>query len=434
MERKKVLIITYYWPPAGGPGVQRWLKMSKYLRDLNWEPIIFTPENPDFQVTDHSLLKDFPKDIKVIKHPIWEPYSFFRKLTRKGKADKVNSGLLFSNKKKSLLTRIALWLRGNILIPDPRRFWVSPSVKRLSKKFASIKPDVIITTGPPHSIHLIGQKLHKKHNTPWVSDFRDPWSNLDILDIFSPSKYAQNKQIRLEKAVLENSTLSIAVSKSWEKELINLGAKNTITITNGFDTSDFNDYTPTSPEKFIISYGGIITSFRNPSLFWEALNELCIEDNNFYDDLKINLTGTIDAQVKASIQSFEKVHKKTSYTDYLPHHKLIKQYGESACLLLLLNNTDNSKGHIPGKFFEYLACRKPIFAIGNSGGDVAKILNETNHGTISDFNDKTLMKNNILEIYASFKDNEDFCSNNINNYSRKELTHSLVQQLNLLVP
>ena len=249
--------------------------------------------------------------------------------------------LLFSNKKKSILTRIALWLRGNLLIPDPRKFWISPSVRFLSSQLEKIKPDIIVTTGPPHSIHLIGLRLNKKFNTPWVADFRDPWSNLDILEIFSPSKFAQKKQKRLERKVLSQASLTLSVSCCWEKELQTLGAKKTATITNGFDAADFENYTPTIPKKFIISHGGIITSFRNPSLLWEVLNELCLENKTFYNDLEINLTGTIDGQVKTHIQSLKEVNSKVRYNEYLPHNELLKQYSQSACLLLLLNKAVN---------------------------------------------------------------------------------------------
>ncbi len=429
MKNKKVLIISYYWPPAGGPGVQRWLKLSKYLPQYGWDPIIYTPENPDFQVLDETLSKDIHPDTQVIKHPIWEPYAFFRKLTGKNKQEKVNSGLLFDEKNISLFTKLALWVRGNILIPDPRKFWVKPSIKYLIKRIPNINPDIIITTGPPHSMHLIGLKLHKETGIPWLADFRDPWSNLDVLDIFSPSKYAKNKQRRLEKKVLETATATIAVSSNWEKELRSLGAKNTFTITNGFDESDFKTYQATKATKFSIVYGGIITSFRNPVLLWVALEELCSEIHSFREDLAITLAGTIDNLVKKDISHFTYLSEKTKYINYFPHQELLNMYSQSAILLLLLNNTPNAQGHIPGKLFEYLACQKPILAVGVTDGDVANILKETKTGCIAEFKDKQQIKDNIQLLYEQFKNDTYQTTANIEKYSRKALAESLSDKM-----
>ncbi|HKI88004.1 MAG TPA: hypothetical protein VKA38_03185, partial [Draconibacterium sp.] len=178
---KRVLIITYYWPPSGGGGVQRWLKFVKYLPSNGWKPVVAVPENPEYPVIDLSLQEDVPKEAEIIKLPIWEPYGIFKKITGRKKEERVNTGLLFDEKKQTSIEKISLAIRGNFLIPDPRIFWVKPSIKRLKKLIPELNVEAIITTGPPHSVHLIGYRLNKIFGIPWIADLRDPWSNLDML-------------------------------------------------------------------------------------------------------------------------------------------------------------------------------------------------------------------------------------------------------------
>ena len=239
---KKIIIITYYWPPAGGGGVQRWLKFVKYLPELGWDPIVIAPKNADYPSTDPSLIGDIPSNIKIIKVPIWEPYILFKFLTGKKKSEKVNSGFLFDDRKKTLTEKFSLWLRGNLLIPDPRLFWIRPVVRDVKKLISSEHPEFIITTGPPHSVHLAGLKIKQLTNIKWIADFRDPWSNIDYLDFFNLSEFARKQQKKLEGKVLQNADLILSVSENWKKELLNLGASNVEVITNGYDETDFMNY------------------------------------------------------------------------------------------------------------------------------------------------------------------------------------------------
>lgn len=177
---KKVLIITYYWRPAGGPGVQRWLKFVKYLRDFNIEPIIYAPENPTYPIIDTKIGDDLPSDIQIIKYPIWEPYKL-SSVFSKNKTQKISSGII-PRKKISLTEKIMLWIRGNLFIPDARKFWVKPSVAFLSEFIQNNDIQTIITTSPPHSIHLIGYYLKRKFpDIKWITDFRDPWTTIASL-------------------------------------------------------------------------------------------------------------------------------------------------------------------------------------------------------------------------------------------------------------
>ena len=204
MSRKKVLIITYYWPPSGGAGVQRWLKFVKYLPKFGWEPIVFTVQNGEYPVIDNSLVNDVSSNLQVIKSPIWEPYSVYKKLTGRKKEETINSGFLVESEKSKFIENIGKWIRGNFFIPDARKFWIKPSVKTLSNFLIKHPVDIIISSGPPHSSHLIAKKLKSKFNIPWVSDFRDPWTNIDYYKELKLTKWADQKHKVLEKDVLKN--------------------------------------------------------------------------------------------------------------------------------------------------------------------------------------------------------------------------------------
>lgn len=429
---KRVLIITYYWPSSGGGGVQRWLKFAKYLPMHNWKPFVAAPENPEYPVIDASLLKEIPKEVEIIKLPIWEPYDVFKKLTGRKKDVKVNTGILFDDRKRSLLVKISLWIRGNILIPDPRVFWVKPSIKRLKKQIKIINPDAIITTGPPHSVHLIGLGLKKYFpKIKWIVDFRDPWSEIDYLDNFYVTSLARKWQRKLEKRVLDYSDLILTVSPTWARD-IQLNTKTPVEcITNGYDEDDFFDLKNTiNSDKFIISHVGMINSFRNPYDLWAAIEELCTELPEFSQKLKIQLIGISDSGLGKGFDKYPNVKAKTVVLAYIPHDEVIQIYYQSSCLLLLLNNTKNSKGHIPGKFFEYLAAQRPILAIGPMDSDVKNIIEDCSAGFVCEFENKQKIKEALSKIYLKIK-NQEYQTNSqqIKLMSREVLAKKLVNLL-----
>ena len=429
---KKVLIITYYWPPSGGAGVQRWLKFSKYLPENGWQPVIFTPENPEFSVNDTSLENEVNPKTEIIKCPIWEPYNLFKSLTGKKKKDKVNTGLLFDDSRLDFMTRVSLWIRGNLLIPDPRVFWVNPATRFLSNYLKKNPVDAIVTTGPPHSTHLIGLNIVEEFNIPWIADFRDPWSQVDYLDIFRPSRRARAKQKKLEHRVITNATIVLTVSPHWGAKLKKLGAKRVEVITNGYDEDDFKDFkNKPAQDKFRIYHTGIINTYRNPVFVWQGLARLCSENHQFAEDLEISLIGIKDKSVIKSITQFDNLFERTTFIDYIPHANLIKEYENASVLLLLLNDTKNVKGHIPGKFFEYLASGKPIICISPKDGDCARILNECHAGIAIKNKNKKIFIDTVQYYYESFKRKKMHLRNpSIKKYSRKKLTKKLVLLLN----
>lgn len=437
---KKILIITYYWPPAGGSGVQRWLKFVKYLTRKNYYCIVYTPENPEFPVIDNSILKDIPpKNFEVIKTKIFEPYSLYKFFTGKSKKEKITVSFLSENKiKSSFKEKISQWIRGNLFIPDAKMCWIKPSINYLSDYIQKNKIDVIISTGPPHSMHLIALGLKNKFtNIRWIADFRDPWSNIDFLNDLHLTKWAQQKHQQLEKKVVQSADAVISVSPTLTYELSQLSPElktKFFTITNGFDEEDYYELNnlqhPSTPKdnSIVITYAGLIPSNRNPEVLWKAIQQLSNE-NLLPQNFTVHLIGKVDISVWENIQKYN-VERYIKKTEYLPHSEVLKLETQADALLLIINNAPNSKGILTGKLFEYLALQKPIIAIGPTDGDAAQIIKTTNAGVVIDYNDIESMKNTLLQIIHHKISSPQI--KDVMLFSRNHLTEQLIQVIESL--
>lgn len=424
-----MLIITYYWPPSGGGGVQRWLKFVKYIRDFGWEPIIYTPENPDFELQDETLSEDVPDGIKVLKKPIWEPFAAYRMLLGNKAVQK--QGVVASDK-ASLFGRLSIWIRGNYFIPDARVFWVRSSVNYLTKYLKTNKVDALITTGPPHSLHLIGLELKNRLGLKWLADFRDPWSKWDVLEQLKLSKRSLKSHQKLEHSVLAGADQIITVSPSLKSSLEELGAFKVEVITNGYDI-ETKEKKRELPEKFRISHIGLLNLGRNPQLLWEVLNELVDELPEFANKLEIFLSGTVEESVVESIKSQQNLQESYINSGYLTHKQVIDAYDKSSVLLLLVNNTSNASWILPGKMFEYLAENKPILSLGKSNSDASDLLKDAGYNPCIEYDNKKAIKSFILSAYKDFKDGKvREASGNTEKYHRRELTKSLAACLDQL--
>lgn len=430
---KKVLIITYYWPPTGGAGVQRWLKFSKYFRDFGWEPIIYTPSNPDFPINDDTLLKDIPQDLTILKTQITEPYDIYRKIMRKKKTETVNQGFLSEGKENTFLQSAMIWIRGNFFIPDARKFWIKPSVKYLSDYIKTNHIDAVISTGPPHSMHLIALGLKLKHNMPWIADFRDPWTQIDFYDQLKLSKFADNKHKQLENKVLTKANRVVTISPSCGADLEKLGNRKVDVITNGFDTDDFKFTGDIKMmDGFLFHHTGALNKDRNPYTLWKVLGDLCKENSDLKKDLVLKFTGKTDAIVFESLKQ-NGLSDNAQKTDYMTHSEVVKVMAQSPILLLPLNNTPNNKGVLSGKLFEYLAAKRPIFGIGLIDGDAAAILNETQAGSMCDFDDYDATKKAVLSLYEKYRNKQlNISSTSIDKYSRKSCAQEYTKLLDVI--
>ncbi|MFK8057683.1 MAG: glycosyltransferase family 4 protein [Saprospiraceae bacterium] len=376
---KRVLIISYYWPPSGGSGVQRWLKFAKYLPEFDWEPIVVAPEGADYPVADESLLKEV-EDITVLRYPIWEPYSLYRKLT--GAKPGENFGVVPA-KKQSLTKRFSTWIRANFFVPDPRVFWVKPTTKGLVKYLKDNPVDVVITTGPPHSVHLIGKALKKRvKGLKWIMDVRDPWSQFDIHLSFNPGARAKRKNERLEQECLTAADKVIGTAYSMPTHLMDFDTNKYQTITNGYDASDFQGLpsVKSKKDKFHIYHTGLLNAVRNPTAVWTALAKLVDADAGFAERLKVFLIGNVATEVKASIDALPQLKDKVTITPWMKHNELVQKYDDADLFLLCPNQSDNAKGQINGKLFEYLAAGKPVLHIGPYDADNTSILDDVHAG------------------------------------------------------
>ena len=419
---KKVLIITYYWPPAGGPGVQRWLKFVKYLPDFGIKPIVYIPKNPTYPIIDQDLLSEVPAGVTILKQEIFEPYAMASILS-KGKVQKISAGIIPEHKKQSITEKVSLWIRGNLFIPDARVLWVKPSVIYLQKYIEENNIDTIITTGPPHSVHLIGFHLKKKTKVNWIADFRDPWTTIGYQKSLKLSSFAASKHKKLEREVLTYADEIIVTSKSTKAEFAEITKKPIHVITNGYDVETVERQKVDA--KFSISHIGSLLSERNPEILWQTLAELVVDIPSFKDDFELKLIGTVSESVLQSIEE-NSLNSFLHNLGYVSHAEAIAAQRKSQVLLLLEIDSPATKAIIPGKLFEYMVSGRPILALGPEGADFADILKETNTGIFITYQERQKLKSTLIELYSQFL-NGDLKVNaaGLQQYSRKNLTGKL---------
>lgn len=427
MTQKKLLIITYYWPPAGGPGVQRWLKFVKYLPEFGIQPIVYVPENPTYPIIDKELINEVSDKALILKNKIFEPYQLANYFS-KNKTKKISSGIIPNVKKQTYLEKFLLWIRGNLFIPDARVYWVKPSVKYLKKYIREYNIDTIVTSGPPHSLHLIGMELKQDLNVKWFADFRDPWTTIGYHKELKLSSFADKKHKKLEKKVLNLADTIIVTSKTTKIEFSKLTSKPIEVITNGYDVENVAKQVLDS--KFSLAHIGSFLSDRNPKILWESLNELIIEIPTFQNDLEIKLIGAISQEVLQTISHYN-LNSYVNNLGYVSHNEAVLHQRKSQVLLLIEIDSEQTRSIIPGKLFEYMVSERPIIAIGPEKSDIEDIINQTNTGVFFNYSEKEKLKKTILDYYNLYKINKlHLFPVGLQQYSRKNLTEQLVKVLN----
>ena len=419
---KKALIICYYWPPAGGPGVQRWLKFVKYLREFNIEPIVYVPENPHYPIVDSSLIEEIPEGITILKKPIYEPYALAG-LFSKSQTQQISSGIINDNSKQSILQRLFLFIRGNLFIPDARKWWVKPSVSYLMSYIKSNGIDLLITTGPPHSLHLIGRQLKRKTGLPWIADFRDPWTTIGYHKKLELTKRSSAKHKKLELEVLSSADHILVTSTTTKKDFKKITDTPISCITNGFDTIKKSG--SVLDKKFTLAHIGSLLEDRNPKILWQSLKELSDELPDFKKDLNIELTGKVSASIISNIESYN-LKNNLSLPGYVTHNEAIQRQNSAQLLLLIEIDSYDTQAIIPGKLFEYMASGRPIIGIGPRESDVIEILKTTQSGNYFTYTEKEKLKNTIIEYYRAFKGSGILNTTaDLTAYTRRELTRQL---------
>ncbi len=434
---KKVLIICYYWPPAGGPGVQRWLKFAKYLPNFDIEPIVYTPENPNYPIVDSSMIAEVADSVTVLKHPIKEPYRFASMLSRK-QTKTISAGIVPKTTKQSFVQRLLLYIRGNFFIPDARVGWVKPSVRFLGDYIKEHDIRTVITTGPPHSMHLIGLELKAKitkedpkRKLHWITDFRDPWTTIGYHDKLKMTAKTKRKHKHLERSVLETADQVIVTSPTTKKEFASITTKPITLITNGFDTIHTEEVTVDT--NFTVSHIGSLLSDRNPIVLWRVLAKLVKEDDQFKKFFELKLVGKVSQEVIDAIKDHG-LEKHLTLVGYVSHKEAIILQRQAAILLLIEIDAEITKGIIPGKVFEYVATKRPILGIGPTGADVANIITSPNSGYYVDYTQEIALEKILSTLFEDYSSSGMITSRGdmVSKYHRKELTKTLATLIHSL--
>lgn len=423
---KKILIITYYWPPASGPGVQRWLKFVKYLNQAGYRPIILTVKNGGFPSIDESLINDVPENLKVYKTKTFEPFKIYNFLRgKKGKSIEVGMGNLKS--KTSFFNSFANYIRSNFFIPDARIGWNKFARKKALKLIIENEIELVITTGPPHSTHLIGDYLKKKSEIKWIADFRDPWSTIFYEKFLNRNEKSKNKNLKLESQVIKNCDALVVVSQGMKEEFDSDSTKISV-ISNGFDPSDMEKLETQPTPYFKLSYIGNLKRNQDVIALWEAISELA-KDSKFAEKFKLSFTGNVTDSVKGSIEKYG-ISKFVEYNSFVGHKEATRLMSVANCLYLPIPNSENNKSILTGKIFEYMASGSPILSIGPKDGNASMILMDCGRSGMFDYNEKNEIKNFIKMNFDYWDDNFGLSKKHKDNlymkYSRENLTKNLI--------
>lgn len=412
---RRVLIVAYYVPPAGGPAVQRILQFLEYLEDAGWQPEVLTVKEGAYPNRDPSLLSAVPDSVQVHRTGAFDPLALYKKV----KGDEgLPAGSLGED--RSFLEKAARWIRANVFIPDARVGWWPFAHVRGKELLDSGRFDAVLSTGAPHSVHLVGRSLARASGLPWIADLHDPWTDISYYDDFPHTGWARRLDERLEKSVLRDASLVTTVSPSWA-ELFRSKQEGTYgVVENGFDARAFSVVHPDGPtvsegsslaaahskedsgdRSFVLSHVGKLYASRNPTAVWDALAAL--QDNSDIPDLKVRLIGTVDPAVVDAIEE-RNLMDRVERVPFIPHADAIREMAASTLLLLVIEPFAQARGMITSKLYEYLASGRPVIGVGPPDGDAASLLDAHEAGQIVDWNDARSAQEMILAHYTAWKE------------------------------
>lgn len=427
---KRVLIFTYYWPPSGGAGVQRWLKFSKFLPEFGWEPIVITvdPKKATYPVLDDSLHKEIGAKVRVIQTNSTEWFSFYKKVT--GSNNVPYAGFANESKKISFKQKAARFVRGNFFLPDPRKGWNKHALKAATSLIKGTSIDCIVTTGPPHSTQLIGLKLRKKYNIPWIVDFRDPWTDIYYDHQFYPTRLAKRINLAYERNVLKKSDLVLTVSQGFKNIFVEKNyfkPEKVEIIPNGFDEDDFQFEIRPESDQFIITYVGTLSDIYPLDSFIKAFLHLLKNKPIF----KLRFIGSVSSNQLAKLKEIP--DNSIEFIEYVEHKKAVEYMKLSDVLLLVVPEHSSGKGILPGKIFEYLASERSVLGIGPTDGDSALILENTGAGMMVSSNDQEGIISCLTRFYDESRQHPSKEKKHSHlQFSRKNLTGELANIMNSL--
>ncbi len=427
---KRVLIITYYWVPAGGVAVQRFLKFAKYLRGYGWEPVILTVENGSYPYTDESLQAQVPDGIEVYRTKTFEPFEIYNLL--RGQKGKTVPLAVATASNPSLFQRISAYIRANFFLPDARRGWKPYAVKQAAGLIASGKIDAMITTGPPHSTHLIGQELKRRYGLPWLADFRDPWTEIFNNQYLPFTKASIAKDKAYEASVLRDCDVATVIGEGMKTVFPAAYTGKMQVITNGYDEEDYTTGLLPERDKFRLRYVGNLFSNQNIPALWAAIAELRAEDAEFRSDFELEVTGKADAAVSEGI-AMAGITDCTVFKSFVPHSEAIRRMQTASLLLSVIPQVENNKLIITGKIFEYIGAGRPVLLVGPADCDAALIVSAAQAGAIHDYTEKDKMKTTLRSAYTAWRQADTGTpASGKEQYSRRSLTGRLAGVLDSL--
>jgi len=421
---KRALILTYYWPPAGGPGVQRWLKFTKYLSEFGWESVVLTVQDGTYSAIDNELEKEIPLDIVVHKTRSRDPFRFYNML--KGKKDgSVSVALININKKRSLVDRLAMYIRSNCFIPDGRKGWVPFAYREALNIIRDETIDLIVTTGPPHSTHLAGLKLKRKTGIKWLADLRDPWTTVYYNDMLPRTARTRRIDKKFEDDVLSAADMVTVVSPGMQKEFSDRNPRVKV-VMNGFDMEDMSkgvtELGSEGERVFSLTYTGNFKPNQHVPEVWDGIIELIEEYPGFARDFKLRFVGNVDASVPEYFSDRD-LEDTVELTGYISHAEVTKIMTGSTALLFVVPQSRNNKLIITGKLFEYLASGSPVLSVGPVDGDASAILTDTGREAMVSYADKQTFKEQLFQLYQRWKEGNGTLSQletgMLEKYSRK---------------
>ncbi len=426
---KKLLVITYYFPPSGGAGVQRVLKFVKYLREFDIEPIVLTVQDGDFPTRDESLLHEIPSNIKIYRTKIFEPYTLYRKLTGKPPDAPVDvNNIPKPGEKRSFAEHVAEFVRSNFFIPDARIGWLPIAKKYALKVIAEDKIDCLYSSSPPYTTALIAKSLAKKTRLPWIAGFRDPWTGF----LSTPIRYGLAKKIDtyLERSVYQKcDIMEVAwkgIGKDFQKKYPDIDASKIVYIENGFDDADIPTLTFPKNERFTITYTGSMYGKRSPKPFLDAVKSLISKGNIDPKKIKLNFIGRFGANLLPLFED-EGLYGTVEVNGYMPHSESVKALLKSDALLLVVDDAEGSEEIVPGKVYEYIGTSRPVITLALEGA-IASLIRETNAGMVANFRNSAEIESVVRYYYRAFWNGEKLWqgnSNAIKKYTRREATRKL---------
>lgn len=428
---KDVLILTYYFPPSGGPGVQRILKFVKYLPEFGWRPTVVTvdPAFAAYPDLDPGLEVEIPPHVEVYRTRSWDPYALYARMLGKEKAETVGVGFI-KHGEAGWQERFARWIRANVFLPDARVGWV-PFAARAGLRLAKTRRfDALLTTGPPHSTHLAGYVVSRTARLPWTADFRDPWTEIDFYGELPITHVARSVDRSLERLVLRSADAVTVVGPSMERAFGAHTNRPIHTIYNGFDEADFDiTGSPVQPQGFEILHIGNMNAARNPEALWEALAAMDLRTE--LPEVRVRLVGNVDASVLESIERYG-LRDAVVLEGYVPHEEAVGRTRSAPVLLLAINRVEGATGIITGKLFEYLAAGGLVLGIGPSGGDAADIIRRAGAGEMIDFDDAAGVERFLRDAYVRWKSGDErrrASTGAVRRYSRRAQTGELADVL-----